>query len=127
MPSARHEILILTMSGPMSLLPQMASNPLTLEGATALVTSVRKNPKSMMEEINIAVRVYVLESLQDHTLYIFRNWVDHRAVPFQNCFETCCLFHLCTAFNKKRLLFDSPSRSHVEITGLWSSSGERCL
>ncbi|XP_075609108.1 leucine-rich repeat-containing protein 74A [Balearica regulorum gibbericeps] len=32
---------------------KMASNPLTLEGATALVTSVRKNPKSMMEEINI--------------------------------------------------------------------------
>ena len=73
MPSARHEILILTTSGSMSLLPQMASNPLTMEGATALVTSVRKNPKSMMEEINISVRAYVLESLQDHTLYIFRN------------------------------------------------------
>ncbi|NXW39981.1 LR74A protein, partial [Nyctiprogne leucopyga] len=33
---------------------KMASNPLTVEGATALVTSVRKNPKSMMEEINIS-------------------------------------------------------------------------
>ncbi|NXR02263.1 LR74A protein, partial [Sagittarius serpentarius] len=33
---------------------KMASNPLTMEGATALVTSVRKNSKSMMEEINIS-------------------------------------------------------------------------
>uniref|UniRef100_A0A663DQN1 Leucine rich repeat containing 74A n=1 Tax=Aquila chrysaetos chrysaetos TaxID=223781 RepID=A0A663DQN1_AQUCH len=33
---------------------KMASNPLTMEGATALLTSVRKNPKSMMEEINIS-------------------------------------------------------------------------
>ncbi|NXI94820.1 LR74A protein, partial [Psophia crepitans] len=33
---------------------KMASNPLTMEGATALVTSVRKNPKSMMEEIDIS-------------------------------------------------------------------------
>ncbi|KAF1530286.1 Leucine-rich repeat-containing protein 74A, partial [Eudyptula albosignata] len=33
---------------------KMANNPLTTEGATALVTSVRKNPKSMMEEINIS-------------------------------------------------------------------------
>ncbi|NXT87203.1 LR74A protein, partial [Anhinga rufa] len=33
---------------------KMANNPLTMEGATALVTSVRKNPKSMMEEINIS-------------------------------------------------------------------------
>ncbi|NXL43269.1 LR74A protein, partial [Podilymbus podiceps] len=33
---------------------KMAGNPLTMEGATALVTSVRKNPKSMMEEINIS-------------------------------------------------------------------------
>lgn len=73
MPSGRHEILILTMSGSISLLPQMANNPLTVEGATALVTSVRKNPKSMMEEINISVRDYVLEGLQDHTLYIFSN------------------------------------------------------
>lgn len=124
MPSARHEILILTKSGSMSLLPQMASNPLTMEGATALLTSVRKNPKSMMEEINISVRAYVLESLQDHTLHIFRNWVDHRAAPFQNCFETCCLYHLCTAINKKRLLFDIPSRSHMEIIALWFSSWE---
>jgi len=115
------------MSESMSLLPQMANNPLTMEGATALVTSVRKNPRSMMEEINISVRPSVLESLQDHTLYIFRNEVDHRAAPFQNCFETCCLFHLCTAINKKRLLFDSPSGNHVEIIVLWSRSGERCL
>ncbi|NXI59522.1 LR74A protein, partial [Chloroceryle aenea] len=33
---------------------KMASNPLTIEGATALVASVRKNPNSMMEEINIS-------------------------------------------------------------------------
>ncbi|XP_009962437.3 leucine-rich repeat-containing protein 74A [Tyto alba] len=33
---------------------KMASNPLTVEGATALVVSVRKNPRSMMEEINIS-------------------------------------------------------------------------
>ncbi|NXO57827.1 LR74A protein, partial [Aramus guarauna] len=33
---------------------KMASNHLTLEGATALVTSVRKNPNSMMEEIDIS-------------------------------------------------------------------------
>ncbi|NXT41925.1 LR74A protein, partial [Pelecanoides urinatrix] len=33
---------------------KMANNPLTVEGATALVTSVRRNPKSMMEEINIS-------------------------------------------------------------------------
>ncbi|KAF1676412.1 LR74A protein, partial [Pygoscelis papua] len=33
---------------------KMVNNPLTTEGATALVTSVRKNPKSMMEEINIS-------------------------------------------------------------------------
>ncbi|NXS44360.1 LR74A protein, partial [Balaeniceps rex] len=33
---------------------KMANNPMTMEGATALVTSVRKNPKSMMEEINIS-------------------------------------------------------------------------
>ncbi|XP_009885350.1 PREDICTED: leucine-rich repeat-containing protein 74 [Charadrius vociferus] len=33
---------------------KMANNPLTVEGATALVTSVRKNPKSVMEEINIS-------------------------------------------------------------------------
>ncbi|NXX42954.1 LR74A protein, partial [Tricholaema leucomelas] len=33
---------------------KMANNPLTLEGATALVTSVRKNSNSMMEEINIS-------------------------------------------------------------------------
>ncbi|KFV39319.1 Uncharacterized protein C14orf166B [Tyto alba] len=35
---------------------KMASNPLTVEGATALVVSVRKNPRSMMEEINISTR-----------------------------------------------------------------------
>ncbi|NXN71926.1 LR74A protein, partial [Himantopus himantopus] len=33
---------------------KMANNPLTVDGAAALVTSVRKNPKSMMEEINIS-------------------------------------------------------------------------
>ncbi|KAK2530748.1 Lrrc74a [Columba livia] len=33
---------------------KMANNPLTVEGATALVVSVRKNAKSMMEEINIS-------------------------------------------------------------------------
>ncbi|NXX15588.1 LR74A protein, partial [Podargus strigoides] len=33
---------------------KMANNPLTMEGATALVTSVRKNPNSVMEEINIS-------------------------------------------------------------------------
>ncbi|XP_053924845.1 leucine-rich repeat-containing protein 74A isoform X2 [Cuculus canorus] len=33
---------------------KMANNPLTVEGATALLTSVRKNPNSMMEEINIS-------------------------------------------------------------------------
>ncbi|NXX77092.1 LR74A protein, partial [Urocolius indicus] len=33
---------------------KMARNPLTVEGATVLVTSVRKNCKSMMEEINIS-------------------------------------------------------------------------
>ncbi|XP_009480292.2 leucine-rich repeat-containing protein 74A [Pelecanus crispus] len=33
---------------------KMANNPLTVEGATALVMSVRKNPKSMMEEIDIS-------------------------------------------------------------------------
>ncbi|NXL93502.1 LR74A protein, partial [Alectura lathami] len=33
---------------------KMAYNPLTVEGATALVGSVRKNPNSMMEEINIS-------------------------------------------------------------------------
>ncbi|NWW85599.1 LR74A protein, partial [Rhynochetos jubatus] len=33
---------------------KMANNPLTMEGATALVTSVRKNLRSMMEEINIS-------------------------------------------------------------------------
>ncbi|CAN0176499.1 unnamed protein product [Bubo scandiacus] len=32
----------------------MANNSLTMEGATGLVTYVRKNPKSMMEEINIS-------------------------------------------------------------------------
>ncbi|NXD75708.1 LR74A protein, partial [Halcyon senegalensis] len=33
---------------------KMASNPLTVEGAMALVTSVRKNPNTVMEEINIS-------------------------------------------------------------------------
>ncbi|XP_021258804.1 leucine-rich repeat-containing protein 74A isoform X1 [Numida meleagris] len=33
---------------------KMANNLLTVEGATALVGSVRKNPSSMMEEINIS-------------------------------------------------------------------------
>ncbi|KAM6273865.1 leucine-rich repeat-containing protein 74A [Porphyrio hochstetteri] len=33
---------------------KMANNPLTMEGATALVTSISKNPNSMMEEINIS-------------------------------------------------------------------------
>ncbi|XP_040415008.1 leucine-rich repeat-containing protein 74A isoform X2 [Cygnus olor] len=33
---------------------KMANNPLTVEGASALVISVRKNPNSMMEEINIS-------------------------------------------------------------------------
>nr|XP_047915701.1 leucine-rich repeat-containing protein 74A isoform X2 [Anser cygnoides] len=33
---------------------KMANNPLTVEGATALVISVRKNPSSMMAEINIS-------------------------------------------------------------------------
>ncbi|NXI62503.1 LR74A protein, partial [Anseranas semipalmata] len=33
---------------------KMANNPLTVEGATALVISVRKNPNSMMGEINIS-------------------------------------------------------------------------
>lgn len=96
-----HVILILTMSGSMFLLQQMANNPLTVEGATALVVSVRKNAKSMMEEINISVRAYVLENLQNHTLHVFRKRVDHRAAPFQNCFEICCLCHLSTATNKR--------------------------
>ncbi|XP_025913001.1 leucine-rich repeat-containing protein 74A [Apteryx rowi] len=33
---------------------KLANNPLTVEGATALIASIRKNPKSMMEEINIS-------------------------------------------------------------------------
>ncbi|XP_069714615.1 leucine-rich repeat-containing protein 74A isoform X2 [Phaenicophaeus curvirostris] len=33
---------------------KMANNPLTVEGATALLTSVRKNSSSMMEEIDIS-------------------------------------------------------------------------
>ncbi|KAM8807950.1 leucine-rich repeat-containing protein 74A [Eudromia elegans] len=33
---------------------KLANNPVTVEGAIALVTSIRKNPKSMMEEINIS-------------------------------------------------------------------------
>ncbi|NXG30804.1 LR74A protein, partial [Dromaius novaehollandiae] len=33
---------------------KLANNPLTVEGATALITSIRKNPKSVMEEINIS-------------------------------------------------------------------------
>ncbi|NWX99392.1 LR74A protein, partial [Nothoprocta ornata] len=33
---------------------KLAHNPVTVEGATALITSIRKNPKSMMEEINIS-------------------------------------------------------------------------
>ncbi|NWU48314.1 LR74A protein, partial [Dromas ardeola] len=33
---------------------KMANNPLTVEGATELVISIRKNPQSMMEEINIS-------------------------------------------------------------------------
>ncbi|NXK54906.1 LR74A protein, partial [Chauna torquata] len=33
---------------------KMANNPLTVEGAIALVVSVRRNPNSMMEEINIS-------------------------------------------------------------------------
>ncbi|NXD05816.1 LR74A protein, partial [Nothocercus nigrocapillus] len=33
---------------------KLANNPVTVEGATALITSIRKNPKSMMEEINIS-------------------------------------------------------------------------
>ncbi|NWX19856.1 LR74A protein, partial [Aegotheles bennettii] len=33
---------------------KMASNPLTVEGATDLIMSIRKNPTSMMEEINIS-------------------------------------------------------------------------
>uniref|UniRef100_A0A8D0HDT9 Leucine rich repeat containing 74A n=1 Tax=Sphenodon punctatus TaxID=8508 RepID=A0A8D0HDT9_SPHPU len=33
---------------------KMSHNPLTVEGAIALVTSIRKNPKSRMEEINIS-------------------------------------------------------------------------
>lgn len=97
-----------------SLLPQMANNPLTVEGATALVTSVRKNPNSMMEEINISVRAYVLESLKVLTLYIFRNYMNPRAAPSQNCSETCCLLHLCTAIDKN----GSPSGNHMEIIGL---------
>lgn len=71
--SAKHEILILTMSGSVSFLPQMASNLLSMEGTTVFVTSIRRNPKSMMGESNISVRAYVLKYLQDHTLYIFRN------------------------------------------------------
>lgn len=43
MPCARHDILILTMSGSMSLLLQMASNPLTTEDAAALAITIRKN------------------------------------------------------------------------------------
>ncbi|NXY69054.1 LR74A protein, partial [Glareola pratincola] len=33
---------------------KMANNPLTVEGATEVVMSIRKNPQSMMEEINIS-------------------------------------------------------------------------
>ncbi|NXV53986.1 LR74A protein, partial [Uria aalge] len=33
---------------------KMANNPLTVEGAIELVISIRKNPQSMMEEINIS-------------------------------------------------------------------------
>ncbi|NXN46464.1 LR74A protein, partial [Rhinoptilus africanus] len=33
---------------------KMANNPLTVEGATELVMSIKKNPQSMMEEINIS-------------------------------------------------------------------------
>ncbi|XP_074853617.1 leucine-rich repeat-containing protein 74A [Carettochelys insculpta] len=33
---------------------KMSHNPLTVEGAVVLVTSIRKNPKSRMEEINIS-------------------------------------------------------------------------
>ncbi|XP_025904082.1 leucine-rich repeat-containing protein 74A [Nothoprocta perdicaria] len=40
---------------------KLAHNPVTVEGATALITSIRKNPKSMMEEINIS-NVLVNES-----------------------------------------------------------------
>ncbi|KYO25379.1 leucine-rich repeat-containing protein 74A isoform B [Alligator mississippiensis] len=33
---------------------KMSNNPLTVEGAILLITSIRKNPKSRMEEINIS-------------------------------------------------------------------------
>lgn len=68
------EAFISNMSGSLSLLPQMAGNTLTTEGATALVLSIRKNSKSMMEEINISVRAYVLESLQDYT-FLGTGWI----------------------------------------------------
>lgn len=51
----------------------MANNLLTVEGATELVGSVRKNPNSMMEEINISVRAYVPENFKAHTAHSFRS------------------------------------------------------
>lgn len=113
-----------------SLLPQMANNLLTVEGATELVGSVRKNPNSMMEEINISVRAYVPENFKAHTAHIFRNQLNLRAVPLKTVLRLAvCFIYAQPLFKKKKkkLPFCSPCRSHKEIMDFWSISGEICL
>lgn len=70
----------------------MANNLLTVEGATELVGSVRKNPNSVMEEINISVRAYIPENLKAHTAHVFRNWLNPRAVPFKPALRLAVCF-----------------------------------
>ncbi|KGL94945.1 Uncharacterized protein C14orf166B, partial [Charadrius vociferus] len=57
---------------------KMANNPLTVEGATALVTSVRKNPKSVMEEINISTRCFGCAA-SEAALAV--HWLSHGVKP----------------------------------------------
>lgn len=105
MASARHDILILTMSDLCLFFYRFTVIPLP-----------RKMPLHWSQPSD-RTDLPPNSRLQDHTLCIFRKWVDHRTATFPR------VFHLCTVIYEKRLVFENSTQVPCRIW-LWSRSGE---
>uniref|UniRef100_A0A6I8NVI8 Leucine rich repeat containing 74A n=1 Tax=Ornithorhynchus anatinus TaxID=9258 RepID=A0A6I8NVI8_ORNAN len=62
---------------------RLSFNPLTVEGAMALITSLKKNPKSRMEELNISVGHPPKSISEPSGGSDFRTWDCFHRVTFQ--------------------------------------------
>lgn len=100
------------MSGSMSLLLQMASNLLTTEDATALVTTIRK------------ISLQIQDARTIHYAFLGSGWITELPLS-KTVLPLAVCFIYCTVIKKKRLVFDSPSKSHEEFG--FGLALERCL